>query len=111
LILILSSLHVYSQNETNYCKGIYGKWETYCIQEPFGIDSKDKSETWIFNEDGTLKIDGKTTKYSLEEEDCSKLIIEGVRNFFSIEILKDTLFMTKRILMHESYNLLLKRIN
>lgn len=110
LLLILSSLHVYSQKSTSSCNEVYGKWKTYYIQEPFGVDPKDKSEIWIFNEDGTFTIDGKMNKYSVDN-DCSKLIIEGHLNFFSIEIRKDTLFMTKRILKHESYNLRLKKIN
>ena len=110
LILILSSLHIYSQNKTNYCNEIYGKWETFYIENPFGIDSKDKSETWVFNENGTVVIDGKMTTYSFDEN-CLKLIIKDDSKFFSIEISNDTLFMTKRVLIHESYNLRLKKIN
>ncbi|REG98509.1 hypothetical protein [Flavobacterium aquicola] len=109
LFLILSSLPIYSQEKTNDCLEIYGEWKTYYIQQPFGIDSGNKSETWIFNKDKTLSIDGKMTKYSLEE-DCSKLIIENDSKSFFIKIIKDTLIMTKRILPHESYDLRLKKI-
>ena len=58
----------------------------------------------------SVTIDGKMTKYSLND-DCSKLIIENDSHFFSIEIIKDTLFMTETILTHESYNLRLKKTN
>lgn len=108
--MILNSLQIYSQKKTDDCKEIYGEWKTYYIQKPFGIDSENKSETWVFNEDKTVTIDGKMTKYSLND-DCSKLIIENDSHFFSIEIIKDTLFMTETILTHESYNLRLKKTN
>ncbi|MRX39304.1 hypothetical protein GJU43_08465 [Flavobacterium sp. LC2016-23] len=99
LSCLLGSLHFYSQNKTNDCKEIYGKWKTYYMQLPFGIDSKDKSETWVFNENGTLTVDEKMSRYTLDE-DCSKFTIEGNLNFFSIEITGDTLFMSKRVLPH-----------
>ncbi|RUT70642.1 hypothetical protein D0817_09200 [Flavobacterium cupreum] len=108
VFFLLSSVHFYCQEKTNDCKEIYGKWKTYYMQLPFGIDSKDKSETWVFNENGTLTVDEKMSRYTLDE-DCSKFTIEGDLNFFSIKITGDTLFMSKRVLPHESYIFRLKR--
>jgi hypothetical protein len=109
--MIFTSFNVFAQIEaTNTCKEILGKWETYYIQMPFGMEAKSKSETWIFNEDGTLIIDGKKTSYTLDEE-CSKLFVGSSSKFFSITILNDNLYMIKKIFIHESYVFRLKKIN
>lgn len=111
LFIILTGLNVSAQTETtDLCKEIYGKWKTYYIQLPFGSDPKDKSETWIFTEDRTLTIDGKITSYVLEDN-CSKLFIGDSPKFFSVVMLKDTLYMGKNIFPHESYVLRFKKIN
>lgn len=109
-VLFFTSFNVFSQVNLNLCEKIYGEWEIYYSQLPFRMNSKDQHEIWKFDKNGTITINNKTTPYKLEK-DCSKLIIlDDSDNFFSIEILNDSLNLNKIILTHESYNIRLKRL-
>ena len=111
LFFFLFVVNVSAQTEKkSLCKEIYGKWETYYIQLPFGIDPIDKSEIWVFEEDGTLTINNEKQTYRLEEN-CTKLFIGTDPNFFAIIMYKNTLFITKTVLLHESYVLRFKKNN
>lgn len=104
-------MYMYSQTETNnVCKEICGKWKTYYIEMPFGIDPEDKSETWIFNEDGTLIKDGEKTFYVLNDE-CSALYVGERKIFYSVKIHEGNLYISKTIFPHEYLLLRFKRIN
>lgn len=110
LFIFLIGFNVSAQTETtDLCKEIYGKWETYHTQLPYRMTPKNKSEIWVFNENGLVTIDSKLTSYKLTE-DCSKLIIGNDLGFFSIEILDDSLFLNRIISLHESHNIQLKKI-
>lgn len=101
---------VAAQTETsNLCKQIYGKWETYYIELPFAMEPPNKNEIWVFSEDGTVTINGKKSTFKLEEE-CSILFIDSNKRSFSMLLLKDTLVLKKRIMVHESYILRFKKL-
>ena len=111
VLFIFSSFRGYSQTESaNSCKEIYGKWKTYYIQMPFGIDPEGKSEIWIFNEDGTLIKDGEKTFYVLNDE-CSALYVGERKIFYSVTIHEGNLYIVKTIFPHESLVLRFKKIN
>ncbi|WP_369618075.1 hypothetical protein [Flavobacterium sp. CFS9] len=109
LFFILVGFHVSAQADTNdLCQQLYGRWETYYIQLPFGIDPPNKNEIWIFNENGTLTINGKMSGYKLDE-DCSKLYIGSGTKPFSMVFFKDTLYLNKKIMVHEEHILRFKK--
>lgn len=111
LFFFLFAVKVSAQTEKeSLCKEIYGKWETYYIQLPFGMDPKNRKDIWVFNENGILSINKISSYYTLEE-DCTRLFIGSDSSFFSVEISKNSLFIIKTILPHESYVLHLKKIN
>lgn len=110
IYLFSLSFSLFAQSsKKDICTEIYGRWETYYIQLPFGIIPKDRSETWTFSEKGILTIDNKSGNFELEDN-CKKLYIDKDFDFL-VEINNDSLSIIKPILPHESYVIRLKKIN
>lgn len=104
------SFCLYAQSsKKNICTELYGKWETYYKQFPFRIIPNDRSEVWTFSENGILTIDNKSGNFFLEDN-CKKLYIDK-DFYFLVNINKDSLFLIRQILPHESYVIRLKKIN
>jgi len=99
-----------SSQNNDPCTEIYGKWETYKIEPPFGMPPKNKSEIWQFDKNEIVIIQNNKLKYSLNS-DCSKLIIPDLNNFSILKLTKDTLIIKLRILPHESYSIHFKKSN
>lgn len=116
IAFILSTGLVYPQNKNNYspvsipCELIYGKWESFDIKLPFGIQSSNKKDFWHFDENGMLFINAFEIDYTLNR-DCSKLNIDNRFEYSILKLSKDSLSIGSKILPHESIIMHFKKIN